>query len=77
MKTRYFIYAFAFMLFVTACGESGYDRNSESGELQTDDTTTGFQTGANDQPIADPNAANTIRTPVPMDSVVVDTNMPR
>lgn len=61
----------------TSCQENAYDRHSQTDDI-SHDSATGFQTGAGteNQSIADPNAANTKNTAVPLDSVTVDTTMP-
>lgn len=59
-------------LIAASCGENNYDRNSETDEIATD-SARGFQTGEGTEFIAAPNAANTTRTPVPLDTVTVDT----
>lgn len=56
-----------------SCGPNQYNAQSESDNLPKDDSSTGIQTGTGTESIADPNAANTKRTPVPLDSVQVDT----
>ena len=61
---------------LTACGENSYDKPTEVGEAQPCDSSTGLQAGEGIESIAAPNAANTKRTPVPLDSVVVDTTQP-
>lgn len=61
---------------VLSCGENSYDKHTEMGDAPAGDSATGFQTGTGTEAIADPNAANTKRTPVPLDSVVVDTTHP-
>ena len=61
---------------LTACGENSYDKHTEVGEAPPGDSSTGFQAGEGIESIAAPNAANTKRTPVPLDSVVVDTTQP-
>jgi|GEM_PF-1923866 len=60
------------LLVLSACTENSYDRHSETDEIPAD-SLGGFQTGTGTESVADPNAANTKRTPVPLDSVVVDT----
>ena len=59
-----------------SCGENSYDKHSEMGEAPEGESSTGFQAGEGTESIADPNAANTKRTPVPLDTVVVDTTHP-
>ncbi len=78
MKTNIMKYSFVTLclsLFLLAsCDENPYDRHSETSEIHTDDTLSGFQTGPDYEPIADPNAANTKRDPVPLEPVAVDTS---
>lgn len=73
MKQVLFILSFGLLL--TACGESSFERNTDADAVNANDTATGFQVGqgtdANSN--AAPNAANTTNTPVPLDTVVVDT----
>jgi len=66
---------FPLLLVVTlsACGESAYEKQSESDNMPVSDSNTGYQTGTGTESVAAPNAANTKRTPVPLDSVRVDT----
>jgi hypothetical protein len=75
MKSILLILMFSGTL-LTACGENSYDKHTESEEAPTGDSSTGYQVGEGIESIADPNAANTKRTPVPLDSVVVDTTHP-
>jgi hypothetical protein len=75
MKSTLLILMFSATL-LTACGENSYDKHTEAGEAPAGDSSTGFQAGEGIESIADPNAANTKRTPVPLDSVVVDTTHP-
>ena len=60
-------------LLTTGCGENSFDRHSNTEENVANDSVSGFQAGEGIESIADPNAANTKRTPVPLDTVVVDT----
>lgn len=55
------------------CGESAYDKHSDTDEMEKHDTATTLTTGEGTEFIAAPNSANTTRTPVPLDTVVVDT----
>jgi hypothetical protein len=56
----------------TSCMENSYDRNSKTDEIPSD-SGNGYQTGdIGAEPIAAPNAANTKRTAVPMDTVKVE-----
>ncbi len=62
------------LIFVlAACEDNSYERHSETHDLNKSDSVSGFQTGKGTESIADPNAANTKRTPVPLEQVVVDT----
>ena len=76
MKSTLLILLFSAAL-ATGCGENSYDKHTEAGEAPSGDSSTGFQVGEGIESIADPNAANTKRTPVPLDSVVVDTTQPQ
>ena len=61
------------VLFSIGCRENSFDRHSNTEENVANDSVSGFQAGEGIESIADPNAANTKRTPVPLDTVVVDT----
>lgn len=61
-------------LFLASCQENSYDRHSTTDEISASDSSTGYQTGEGTEVIAAPNAANTKRTPVPLDTVEVDTS---
>jgi hypothetical protein len=57
---------------LTSCMDNSYDRNSTTDDVPVD-SGNGYQTGdIGVEPIAAPNAANTKRTPVPMDTVKVE-----
>ncbi|RYZ50775.1 MAG: hypothetical protein EOP49_13270 [Sphingobacteriales bacterium] len=73
MKPTYFAGMLLITMFsITSCGENSYEKHSDTTEM-TADSAGGLQTGEGTEFIAEPNAANTKRTPVPLDSVVVDT----
>ena len=72
MKTTFFGLIISGLM-LASCGTNTYNAQSESDNIPKDTSSTGYQTGAGTESIADPNAANTKRTPVPLDSVQVDT----
>jgi len=70
---KHFFCCIILLVSMSACQENSYDRHSDTTERPASDSATGFQTGEGTESIAAPNAANTTRTPVPLDTVVVDT----
>lgn len=54
-----------------SCQESSDDRQGSSDDLPDAPTTSGWETGRGTQTIAAPNAAQTKRTPLPLDTVSV------
>lgn len=69
------IYILSIGALLSACGGNSFDNNTDADQIEASDTTTGYQTGQGTESnsVADPNAANTINTPVPLDTVEVDT----
>jgi hypothetical protein len=75
MRTSYrLLLALTLSLPLVSCGDNSYDKHSETSDTYQGDSISGFQTGPESETVADPNAANTKKTAVPLEPVVVDTS---